>query len=96
MSDDLIYGIRNDIDELLVARDSLAKRISELEKNIPEWIKNGDIMIHDPLNKDIAELKIENKNLKKELKQTRIDIVEDLYEYEDTVDLRKKWEGKEQ
>ena len=33
MSDDLIYGIRNDVDELLVARDSLAKRISELEKN---------------------------------------------------------------
>ena len=31
MSDDLIYGIRNDVDELLVARDSLAKRISELE-----------------------------------------------------------------
>ena len=33
MSDDLIYGIRNDVDELLVARDSLAKRIEELEKN---------------------------------------------------------------
>ena len=31
MSDDLIYGIRNDVDELLVARDSLAKKISELE-----------------------------------------------------------------
>jgi len=66
MSDDLIYGIRNDVDELLVARDSLAKRISELEKNGERDYLNIDAN-RDQINANLEGIEDCWKELKEKL-----------------------------
>ena len=69
-------------------------RYDKLEKNILEWIENGDTMIYDPLNKDIAEFKIDFDYIWFIMEGEGIFDSVTPGDYKRLHDIKKKWEAR--